>query len=123
MTIYEQVKSILNDARTEIDQKYLYQDSLVLENGINISNYHTELKVAMIAILTLGYFDCASNTFRLPNINQCIDGYLKVYSRVLDGDRFYCACNGIRKYENIPTYSYHILNTDCGEEKSSPLYF
>ena len=89
MTIYEQVRNILNDARTEIDEKYQCQDSLVLENGINISNYNTELKVAMIAILTLGYFDRASNTFRLPNVNQCIDGYLKVYSRVLDGDRFY----------------------------------
>ena len=100
MTIYEQVKSILNDARTEIDQKYLYQDSLVLENGIN-----TELKVAMIAILTLGYFDCASNTFRLPNINQCIDGYLKVYSRVLDGDRFYVhvmESGSMRIYPPIP---------------------
>lgn len=105
MTIYEQVKSILNDARTEIDQKYLYQDSLVLENGINISNYHTELKVAMIAILTLGYFDCASNTFRLPNTNQCIDGYLKVYSRVLDGDRFYVhvmESGSMRIYPPIP---------------------
>lgn len=105
MTIYEQVKSILNDAITEIDQKYLYQDSLVLENGINISNYHTELKVAMIAILTLGYFDRASNTFRLPNINQCIDGYLKIYSRLLDQDKFYVyvmESGSIKIYPSIP---------------------
>mgnify|MGYP004466115137 CR=1 FL=1 len=105
MTIYEQVRNILNDARTEINEKYQYQDSLVLENGINISNYHTELKVAMIALLTLGYFDRASNTFRLPNINQCIDGYLKVYSRVLDGDKFYVyvmESGTIKIYPSIP---------------------
>lgn len=105
MTIYEQVKSILNDARTEIDEKYLYQDIAILDTGINISNYHTELKVAMIAILTLGYFDRASNAFRLPNINQCIDGYLKVYSRVLNGDRFYVdvmESGSMRIYPPIP---------------------
>ncbi len=105
MGIYEQVRNVLNDARTEIDKKYQYQDSLVLENGINISSYHTELKVAMIAILTLGYFDRASNTFRLPHINQCIDGYLKIYSSLLDKDRFYVnvmESGSMRIYSPIP---------------------
>lgn len=105
MTIYEQVRNILNDARTEIDEKYQCQDSLALENGINISNYHTELKVAIITILTLGYFDRASNTFRLPHINQCINGYLKIYSRLLDQDKFYVyvmESGSIRMYSPIP---------------------
>ena len=105
MTIYEQVRNILNDARTEIDEKYQCQDSLALENGINISNYHTELKVAIITILSSGYFDRSENAFRLPHISRCIDGYLNVYNKVLNNDRFYVdvmESKSIRFYSPIP---------------------
>lgn len=105
MTIYEQVKSILNDARTEIDQKYLYQDISLLSNGIDISNYNIEFKVAIITILSLGYFDRSVNAFRLPHISRCIDGYLKVYNKVLNNDRFYVdvmESGSMRIYPPIP---------------------
>ena len=79
----------------------LYQDISLLSNGIDVSNYNIEFKVAIITILSLGYFDRSVNAFRLPNISQCIDGY----NKVLNNDRFYVdvmESKSIRFYSPIP---------------------
>lgn len=58
MTVYEQLVTLIKNAENEVTRnfEFLQGKSLEFNTPITITDYDTDLKIAIIAVLTSGYY-------------------------------------------------------------------
>ncbi len=91
MTVYEQLATLIKNAENEVTRnfEFLKSKSLEFNTPINITDYDTDLKIAIIAVLTSGYYYKNEHKFVLAHTIDSMKIYLGIYTDTITKKDFY----------------------------------
>lgn len=91
MTVYEQLVTLIKNAENEVTRnfEFLQGKSLEFNTPITITDYDTDLKIAIIAVLTSGYYYKNEHKFVLADTINSMKTYFDIYSDTIIKKNFY----------------------------------
>lgn len=91
MTVFEQLVALIKNAENEVTKNFEFRKEKSLDSNtpINISDYDTDLKIAIIAVLTSGYYYKNENKFVLADTINSMKTYFDIYADTVIKKNFY----------------------------------
>ena len=91
MTVYEQLATLIKNAENEVTRnfEFLKSKSLEFNTPITITDYDTDLKIAIIAVLTSGYYYKNEHKFVLADTINSMKTYFDIYPDTIIKKNFY----------------------------------
>lgn len=91
MTVYEQLATLIKNAENEVTRnfEFLQSKSLEFNTPITITDYDTDLKIAIIAVLTSGYYYKNEHKFVLADTINSMKTYFDIYADTVIKKNFY----------------------------------
>ena len=91
MTVYEQLVTLIKNAENEVTRnfEFLKNKSLEFKTPITITDYDTDLKIAIIAVLISGYYYKNEHKFVLADTINSMKTYFDIYADTIIKKNFY----------------------------------
>lgn len=91
MTVFEQLVVLIKNAENEVTKnfEFLKNKSLEFNTPITITDYDTDLKIAIIAVLTSGYYYKNKHEFVLAETFNAMKTYFDIYHVAIIKKNFY----------------------------------
>lgn len=91
MTVYEQLVTLIKNAENEVTKnfEFLKNKSLEFKTPITITDHDTDLKIAIIAVLTSGYYYKNEHKFVLADTINSMKTYFDIYADTIIKKNFY----------------------------------
>lgn len=91
MTVFEQLVVLIKNAENEVTKNFEFRKEKSLDSNtpINISDYDTDLKIAIIAVLTSGYYSKNKHEFVLAKTFNSMETYFDIYHDAIIKKNFY----------------------------------
>lgn len=91
MTVYDQLVTLIKNAENEVTRnfEFLQSKSLEFNTPITITDYDTDLKIAIIAVLTSGYYYKNEHKFVLADTINSMKTYFDIYADTIIKKKFY----------------------------------
>lgn len=91
MTVYDQLVTLIKNAENEVTRnfEFLQSKSLEFNTPITITDYDTDLKIAIITVLTSGYYYKNEHKFVLADTINSMKTYFDIYPDTIIKKNFY----------------------------------
>lgn len=91
MTVYGQLVTLIKTAENQVtgNLEFIKNGSLEFNTPISITDYDTDLKIAIIAVLTSGYYYKNENKFVLADTINSMKTYFDIYADTIIKKNFY----------------------------------
>lgn len=114
MTVFEQLVVLIKNAENEVTKNFEFRKEKSIDSNtpINISDYDTDLKIAIIAVLTSGYYNKNKHEFVLSETFNSMETYFDIYADTTTKKNFYVKIFSCNSSEQI-----------CSLDAQAPIYY